>query len=105
MEYRITLQVTDNRALVGVQRPDGDPFLKQVEVAGEDSTAILQSLGENLAPLVLEAEELWAASPRYPTYTPPKAAAPPAQPAKTKAEAIAALAPATASRLKSENSR
>lgn len=85
MELKIVIQIKDNRALVGVQKPDVDPFLKQVELAGVDDAAILHSLGEGLAPLVMEAEEHWAATPRYAAYTPPKPE-PTAQPTAAEAK-------------------
>ncbi|MDP2727864.1 MAG: hypothetical protein Q8P59_10015 [Dehalococcoidia bacterium] len=86
MDYKLMVQAKDNRAMVAIQRPGCDPFLKLVTLTGEDDQARLRDLGEGLCALAREAEEQWATAPKYPAYTPPKVEAP-AQPAAAKTEA------------------
>lgn len=86
MEYKITVQVKDDRALVGLQRPDCDPLFEMVTLKGDTDHARLMDLGERLGALAAEAEATWAAAPKYPAYTPPKVETSPAK-AKAKAEA------------------
>ncbi len=69
------------KPFIGVQAEGCDPIVRRVEAS---------SLGEILdqvAPLLAEALEKWAASPRYPAYTPPPPSPAPPRPASKPAQA------------------
>ena len=59
MELKIVIVLKESRAIVGIQAPDCDPVLSNVE---GDLDAVLQRVPS----LVNEANQRWDSNPRYP---------------------------------------
>jgi hypothetical protein len=89
MQFKLIIQVNENRAIIGVQQPDTDPY---IETATGTVPEILAAV-----PTVIAAAELkWATTKKNPAIVLPKPATPPA-PAPTAATASPSKAKPTKS--------